>query len=480
MTPGTPSRSATSARTGGWCGRCSTSRWFGIRRDATATSSPSSRTLRSAKRRRRRSGVARSATATWSRSRRSWSAASYPDLTITFANEAYAAYRGRRPEELVGRTFLDRVHEADHAYYYEGLTRLSPESPTTTVEERFFASDGVRWLQWTDMAIFDGDGRVVEYQSVGRDVTKRRELEERLEHQVLHDHLTGLPNRRLLVDRIEQALVRTGSRGGSRAAVLFMDLDNFKDVNDSLGHEAGDLLLTAVPQRIRTCLGPEDTLARFGGDEFVVLIEDLETPDDAPRVARRIAEAFESPFRLDGRDLYARTSIGIALGDASTKSPEDLLRNADTAMYRAKEMGGGYEMFDPAMHGRVVDRLELENGLRRAVEQDEFVVHYQPIVSFEDGEVFAMEALVRWEHPERGLLHPDEFMPVAEKNGLVVPMGEKVLEEACRRARTWQDENPQASPPSRSSTSRPGNSDAATWPRSSRRRLERPGWRHAS
>jgi len=367
-----------------------------------------------------------------------------PDLTITFANEAYAAYHGRRPESLVGHTFLDRVHEEGHAYYYEGLTRLSPQSPTSTVEERFFTPDGVRWLQWTDTAIFDGDGRVIEYQSVGRDVTERRELEERLEHQVLHDHLTGLPNRRLLVDRIEQALARTGSRGESRAAVLFMDLDNFKHVNDSLGHEAGDLLLTVVPRRIKECLGPQDTLARFGGDEFVVLIEDVETPDDAAKVAGRIAESFEIPFRLDGRDLYARASIGIVFGDASTRSPEDLLRNADTAMYRAKEAGGGYEIFDPDMHEHFVDRLELENGLRRAVEQDEFVVHYQPIVSLDDGGVLAMEALVRWEHPERGLLHPDEFVPVAEKNGLMVPIGEKVLEEACRRARAWQDERPQA------------------------------------
>jgi diguanylate cyclase (GGDEF)-like protein len=226
-----------------------------------------------------------------------------------------------------------------------------------------------------------------------------------------------------------------------------MDLDDFKNVNDSIGHDAGDLLLVAVAERLEGCLRPEDTLARFGGDEFVVLLEDVRDPAGAARVADRIADGFRSPFRLEGRELYARTSIGIATGDARTKTPEGLLRDADTAMYRAKEAGGGgYEVFEPAMHERALGRLELENDLRRAIEEDEFVVHYQPMVRLAGGAVCAVEALVRWAHPERGLLNPGEFVPAAEDSGLVVPMGELVLEEACRRAKGWQEAHPQMPP----------------------------------
>jgi PAS domain S-box-containing protein len=187
-----------------------------------------------------------------------------PDLTLTFANDAYARYFGKGSEEIMGSGILDHVYEVARAYYQGQLVRLSLESPTATVEERVFTPRGMRWLQWTDTAIFDGEGRIVEYQSVGRDVTKRREAEERLEHQALHDPLTGLPNRTLFVDRLGQALRRT-RRQQNRVAVMFMDLDEFKVVNDSLGHEAGDLLLTVVAQRLRRCLRPEDTLARFGG-----------------------------------------------------------------------------------------------------------------------------------------------------------------------------------------------------------------------
>jgi diguanylate cyclase (GGDEF)-like protein/PAS domain S-box-containing protein len=368
-----------------------------------------------------------------------------PDLTLTFTNDAYRRYFGKSSEELVGSRFLDDVHEADIAYYEEQLVRLSPESPTATVEERTFTPGGVRWLQWTDTAIFDGDGRIVEYQSVGRDVTDRREAEERLEYQALHDPLTDLPNRRLFVDRLGQAIRRT-RRQGNRVAVLFMDLDEFKVVNDSLGHEAGDLLLVVVAQRLRRCLRPEDTLARFGGDEFVVLLEDVEDPGEAVLVAERITDELRWPFSIEGREHFVAASIGIALGTVRTKSAEDLLRDADTAMYRAKDESTNYWVFDPAMYLRAVGRLELENDLRRAVERNEFVVHYQPIVRLGDGRVRGVEALVRWHHPERGFLNPDEFVPVAEQTGLVVPMGERVLEEACRQAKEWQEKSARIPP----------------------------------
>jgi diguanylate cyclase (GGDEF)-like protein len=244
------------------------------------------------------------------------------------------------------------------------------------------------------------------------------------------------------VDRLQQALRHTRRRRGSKVAILFMDLDNFKVVNDSLGHEVGNRLLVAVGKRLRGCLRPEDTLARFGGDEFTVLIEDIENPEEAVRAAERIMEALRGPFVLEGQELFLKFSIGIALGEARTKSPEDLLRDADTAMYRAKEEGLGFRVFEPAMYEQALRRLKLENELRRAVEAEELVVHYQPIVDLQTDELRGVEALVRWQHPERGLLDPEEFVPGAEKSGLVVPMGERVLKEACYRAKEWQERHP--------------------------------------
>jgi diguanylate cyclase (GGDEF)-like protein/PAS domain S-box-containing protein len=369
-----------------------------------------------------------------------------PDLTLTFVNDAFCRYFGKGAGELVGSRFLDHVYEEARGYYEEKLVRLNLESPTSTIEERVFTPVGLRWLQWTDTATFDGEGRIVEYQFVGRDVTERREAEERLEHQAFHDPLTNLPNRHLFLDRLGRALERIRRRRGRKAAVLFLDLDGFKVVNDSLGHEVGDLLLTVVSQRLGRCLRPEDTLARFGGDEFVVLIEAVDDPVKAVQVAERITEELRRPFIVEGRQLYVTASIGISLGDARTHDPDALLREADTAMYRAKGEGEGFRVFDPTMYERVFRRLEVENDLRRAIEQAEFVVHYQPIVRLDSGEVRKIEALVRWDHPERGLLDPDEFVPVAEESGLVVPMGEQVLEQACRWGAEWQRRFPRTPP----------------------------------
>ena len=201
-------------------------------------------------------------------------------------------------------------------------------------------------------------------------------------------------------------------------------------------------MLVAVGERLKGCLRPEDTLARFGGDEFTVLLEDVEDPDQAVRVAERVTDVLRDPLVVDGRELYARASIGIAMGEDRTKDPDDLLRDADTAMYRAKDEDSGCSVFDPAMYEEAIDRLQAENDLRRAVEREEFVVHYQPIVGLRSGEALAVEALVRWEHPERGLLESSQFVPTAEKSGLVIPMGEQVLREACLRAKEWQEEDP--------------------------------------
>jgi diguanylate cyclase (GGDEF)-like protein/PAS domain S-box-containing protein len=314
-------------------------------------------------------------------------------------------------------------------------------------EYRLLAKDGsVVWVREEAVLVRDEAGEPLYWQGVFYDLTERKALEQRLHYQALHDPLTDLPNRRLFMDRLGQALRRT-MRQHNQVAVLFMDLDGFKVVNDSLGHDVGDLLLTVVAQRLRRCLRPEDTLARFGGDEFVVLIEALDDPAQAVQVAERITEELRRPFLIEARDLYVIASIGISLGDARTHDTDDLLREADTAMYRAKDEGGDFRVFNPAMYERAFSRLEVENDLRRAIEQEEFVVHYQPMVDLQTGELWGMEALVRWDHPERGLLEPSQFVPVAEESGLVIPMGEQILREACFRAKEWQEENPRIPPP---------------------------------
>jgi diguanylate cyclase (GGDEF)-like protein/PAS domain S-box-containing protein len=300
------------------------------------------------------------------------------------------------------------------------------------------------WVRDEAVLVEGPGGRGRFWQGVITDITGRKALEARLEHQALHDSLTGLPNRRLFNDRLVHALARTRRGGG--VAVLFLDLDDFKVVNDSLGHEAGDLLLTVVAQRLGRCLRPEDTLARFGGDEFVVLLEEVGDPSEAVRVAQRITEELRRPFSLDGRELYASASVGISFGTARSKSPDALLRDADTAMYRAKEGGADFRVFDSAMYERVVRRLDLENDLRRAVEQGEFVLHYQPIFDFGSQRVWGTEALVRWAHPERGLLGPPEFVPLAEETGLIIPVGSWALEEACLQTKEWQDSLPRDPP----------------------------------
>ena len=354
---------------------------------------------------------------------------------ILEANRALTNMLGYALEEMLGSSALEFVAPECRDLVRQKIA-TGAEEPYEIVGVR---KDGsVLDLEVRGRA-FTYRGRNVRVTAV-RDITERKALEKHLRQQALHDALTGLPNRKLFVDRLRHALERTRRRSGQKVAVLYMDLDGFKVVNDSLGHEAGDLLLTVVAQRLRRCLRPEDTLARFGGDEFVVLLEDVENPGGAVRAARRIADEFRRPFVLEGRGLYASTSVGIALGDARTKTPEDILRDADTAMYRAKEERADYRVFDPSMYERALGRLELESDLRRAVEAEEFVLHYQPIIDLGTGEVWGVEALARWEHPERGLQEPSEFMPVFEESGLIIPIGEMALEEACRLAKGWQDD----------------------------------------
>jgi diguanylate cyclase (GGDEF)-like protein len=270
------------------------------------------------------------------------------------------------------------------------------------------------------------------------DAIERRRSEDEMQRQALHDPLTGLPNRTLFMDRLSLALSQAARRKTS-VAVLFLDLDRFKLVNDSLGHSAGDELLCTFAGRLTEVLRPGDTVARFGGDEFCVMCDDLDDPEMAIEIGSRMTAALARPFEIGTSEQFVSASVGIAVARDRTRTAEDLVGEADAAMYRAKENGrGGFELFDEVMRGYASERLRVENDLRHALEtEDELVVHYQPIVTVDDGEIVGVEALVRWNHPERGLVPPGEFIPVAEESGAIIAIGERVLRLACAEAARW-------------------------------------------
>lgn len=275
------------------------------------------------------------------------------------------------------------------------------------------------------------------YSGIVRDVTERKSLEDQLTHQALHDPLTKLANRVLFRDRVEHAIVRAG-RKRAPVAVLFLDLDNFKSVNDSLGHAAGDELLVSFTERLQACLRSSDTPARLGGDEFAILVEDIEHTEGAVFVAERIQNVLAAPFSICGTDVFVGTSIGIATTATAHETPEELLRNADVAMYMSKSNGKNrYTVFKTEMREALVKRVQLEADMRRGIEHKDFEVFYQPIVDLQSDQIMGMEALVRWNHPKLGLISPLDFIPLAEDTGLIVPLGRWILEEACLRARQW-------------------------------------------
>ncbi|MEI8194385.1 MAG: EAL domain-containing protein [Phycisphaerae bacterium] len=294
----------------------------------------------------------------------------------------------------------------------------------------------------------DPNGKVTHYLAVKENITIRKAMEEELRTTSQTDKLTGLPNRVLLSDRLQQAILRAKRHTNCHFAVLFLDLDRFKTINDSLGHGVGDLLLQKIAQRLQVMVRSGDSVirpprgniaARLGGDEFVVLLDDLASPDDAVRVADRLLEAFAEPYQLGAHKVYSTASIGIVTSAIPADTAEDILRDADTAMYEAKLAGKGqYVVFDIVMRERVQNRLNLENDLRRAIEGGELFLMYQPIVSLQTGATESLEALVRWRHPTRGLISPGEFIPIAEDTGLILPIGEWVLREACGRFAQWQ------------------------------------------
>jgi diguanylate cyclase (GGDEF)-like protein/PAS domain S-box-containing protein len=360
------------------------------------------------------------------------------DSRVRYLTPSAVKVLGQEPEALAGAPFTELLHPDEAT---AGLAMLAEVAATPgatrQAEWRLRRADGsyceAEVLISNMLAVPDVGGLVFTV----RDIGERKALERQLTFQALHDPLTGLANRTLFADRVEHAVTRSGRRLGA-VAVLFLDLDDFKRINDSHGHGVGDRLLVAVAARIAGVMRIGDTVARLGGDEFAVLLEDLGDPDEAQLVAQRVQEALAAPFDLEGKQAFVSASIGVALGRGTELDQTELQRNADTAMYVAKVKGKRRsEMFDPRMQRDVRDRLVLEVELRRAIDRHEFAVYYQPVWATETRRVVGVEALVRWRHPGRGILAPDEFLTVAQETGLIVPIGSFVLREACRQAVAW-------------------------------------------
>jgi diguanylate cyclase (GGDEF)-like protein/PAS domain S-box-containing protein len=372
------------------------------------------------------------------------------DLITVVDAEGVVAYQspsvrgvlGYGPDDLLGTSLFEIVHEEDTARI-RSLLRSATDSPTV-IDARLRHRNG-SWLA-VEMIGNDltDDPNVAGIVLNTRDVSERRAFEEQLQHQAFHDTVTGLANRALLQDRVAHALERQ-ERDGKPLAVLLLDLDDFKAVNDSLGHAAGDRLLIEIGERLKILVRAADTVARMGGDEFAVLMEEA-GHEEAGEAAERILEGIRDDIRLDGKEVLVRASVGIAIVEGwgpSRPGAEELLRNADVAMYMAKAEGKGrYQMFEPTMHSSVLKRLELKADLLRASDNDEFLMYYQPIYRLTDGELSGVEALIRWQHPEKGLVPPDQFIPLAEETGLIVPIGKWVMEESCREAVILQRAHP--------------------------------------
>ncbi|MEA5604012.1 EAL domain-containing protein [Nostoc sp. UHCC 0252] len=292
----------------------------------------------------------------------------------------------------------------------------------------------------TYVPLLNEHGEIHQILGITHDITERKRAEEQLLHNAFHDALTGLPNRAFFMERLKQTLQRAKGQENYLFAVIFLDLDRFKVINDSLGHLKGDQFLLAIANKLQVCIRSKDTAARLGGDEFTILVDEIQNLSDAIKVAEQIQQELKLPLELDGQEVFTTASIGIALSSTvDYDQPENLLRDADTAMYRAKVLGKArYELFNPEMYTNVLARLQLENDLRRAIERHEFQVYYQPIVSLTTGRILGFEALLRWQHPERGLICPTNFIPLAEETGLIIEIGYWALHEACRQMQTWR------------------------------------------
>lgn len=366
-------------------------------------------------------------------------------------------YYSPRWELLIGETpgtlqptieeWWQRVHPDDLERLRLSMKEhLLGTRPHFECEFRIKHADGsYRWMRSRGKALRNEEGQPYRMAGSMTDVTEYHLIQEQILHDALHDAMTGLPNRVLFMDRLTQAITRRIRRPNSLFAVLFLDVDRFKVINDSLGHLAGDQLLIGIGQRLTTCTRAEDTIARLGGDEFAILLEELTNPAQAIEVAERVLVALSRPFLLEGHEVFTSASIGIAFPSEESKTAEDLLRDADTAMYRAKSLGKArYEVFSMTMRAQSIALMQIETDLRRAAERDEFLVYYQPIVDLSTLNIVGFETLLRWQHPERGVISPGEFMNVAEETGLILPISWWVMAQACRQMQRWAEVFPRS------------------------------------
>jgi diguanylate cyclase (GGDEF)-like protein/PAS domain S-box-containing protein len=366
------------------------------------------------------------------------------DERVTYQSPSTLRVMGHEADTLIGQRYLDLVHPDDREEAVAFVRGLLVEPGASGLVDLRLAAAGGNWMPFEcSCRNLLHDPSVRGFVVSARDVTERRLLEEQLEHRAFHDDLTGLANRALFLDRLEHTGARI-SRSGGRYAVLYVDLDGFKPINDSFGHLVGDQVLTAVSERLRAATRRADTIARLGGDEFAILVEEHQEAVDAARVAERILTGLRRPIRVDDVEVKVTASVGIAY-DSDGDVPADVLRNADIAMYLAKRDGQDrFEVFEPRMHLAVVERLHLEADLQRAIDNDELRCLYQPIVRLTDRRISGVEALVRWEHPERGTVGPGQFIPLAEETGLIVGIGRFVLTEACTQVQRWREQLPAA------------------------------------
>src|SRR5687767_2679569 len=360
-------------------------------------------------------------------------------------NRSLCHILGYTEPELLLTDFLSITHPDDLPTALSNIGQLlKGKVQASQMEKRYIHKSGHEvWVHWSVSLVRDQYSKSVHLIFQIQDITDRKLAEQQLHHDAFHDALTGLPNRALFMDHLKLAIARSRRNSQTRFAVLYLDLDRFKVINDSLGHTIGDQLLVGIADRLKKNLRPGDTVARLGGDEFTVLVEDITDDTESIQVAERVQKELSVPFNLSGREVFTTVSMGIAPSATGYERAEDILRDADTAMYRAKSMGKArYEIFDKAMHARAINLLQMETDMRRALEREEFILHYQPIVALENFRLRGFEALVRWQHPERGFISPMDFIPVAEETGMIVPLGEWVMREACGQMHRWQTSFP--------------------------------------